>query len=143
MSSQTAQADAPTEYGRCKFKLEQLVKESGGYIVRPGQVYGGHEGGQFGTFVKFLRKSVFYPKLLPKPFIQPIHVDDLAHALLKVSELPPGEGQSFNVAEQIPIEFDKFLSLVSTQWVKRHRIGLALPRWAIALTRLTLSHSSL
>ena len=138
VSSQTAQADAPTEYGRCKFKLEQLVKESGGYIVRPGQVYGGHEGGQFGTFVKFLRKSVFYPKLLPKPFIQPIHVDDLAHALLKVSELPPGEGQSFNVAEQIPIEFDKFLSLVSTQWVKRHRIGLALPRWAIALTRLTL-----
>jgi nucleoside-diphosphate-sugar epimerase len=135
ISSQTAQANAPTEYGRCKFALEQLVKESSGYIVRPGQVYGGHEGGQFGTFVRFLRKSVFYPKFLPKPFIQPIHVDDLAHALLKVSELPPKKGQSFNVAENTPIEFDKFLSLIGTQWVKRPRIGLALPRWTIALMR--------
>ena len=41
ISSQTARIDAPTAYGRNKWQIEQEVLLAGGWVVRPGQVYGG------------------------------------------------------------------------------------------------------
>ncbi|QEZ66453.1 SDR family oxidoreductase [Pseudomonas protegens] len=41
VSSQAACADAPTAYGRIKWQIEGKTLAAGGWVVRPGQVYGG------------------------------------------------------------------------------------------------------
>ena len=43
VSSQSARADAPTSYGLTKWAIEKEVLAAGGFVVRPGQVYGGIE----------------------------------------------------------------------------------------------------
>jgi len=54
--------DAPTSYGKTKWEIEQLVLAARGYVVRPGQVYGGESNGLFGELIKFAKKSpIFQP----------------------------------------------------------------------------------
>src|SRR5690606_18848395 len=77
VSSQTAQAGAPTQYGRTKHSIEQLVLESGGIVIRPGMVYGGPSLGLNGTLSRLVRKLPVLPAFLPSPRVQPVHVDDL------------------------------------------------------------------
>ncbi len=128
VSSQTARPDASTEYGRCKYEIEKIVFASGGMIVRPGQVYGGVELGQFGLIVRFLRKSPVFPVFLPRPLIQPIHVDDLASCLIKACTLACKMPQILNIAESQPIPFDRFLQLASAQWNRQQRLGIPIPQ---------------
>lgn len=82
ISSQTARANAPTGYGRIKWQIERLTLEAGGWVIRPGQVYGGPERGLFGQLCGILRHLPVLPVFFPAPVVQPVHVDDLAAALL-------------------------------------------------------------
>src|SRR5659263_7433 len=86
VSSQTARPDAPTAYGRTKWRIEQLVLAAGGCVVRPGQVYGGKPRGLFGELLNTVRHLPILPAFLPAPKVQPIHVDDLSLGLLRIAE---------------------------------------------------------
>ncbi len=65
VSSQTARVDAPTAYGRIKWEIERLTLAAGGWVVRPGQVYGGPERGLFGELCKLVRRLPFLPAFVP------------------------------------------------------------------------------
>ena len=67
VSSQTAREDAPTPYGRNKWRIEQAVLVAGGCVVRPGQVYGGDLRGLYGTLVKAVQKLPLLPAFIPSP----------------------------------------------------------------------------
>ena len=87
ISSQTARPDAPSLYGKKKWIIEQKVLKVGGWVVRPGQVYGGSESGLFGMLVGVVRRLPVLPMFVPVPKLQLIHVDDLAEGTVAYSRM--------------------------------------------------------
>lgn len=111
ISSQAARPDAPTAYGRVKWSIEQATLKAGGIVIRPGQVYGGPELGLFGALCKVVRRTPVLPSFIPPPLVQPIHIDDLANAMLACSSQAPASLVS--IAASTPITFTEFLSAIS------------------------------
>jgi NADH dehydrogenase len=127
ISSQTARADAPTPYGRTKWRIEQEVLVAGGWVVRPGQVYGGCERGLFGTLAGVVRRFPVLPAFLPAPKVQPIHVDDLAEGLLRIVERDAVSPGVLCLASPEPVPFTCFLLAVASARVRRQRWFVPLP----------------
>lgn len=127
VSSQTARSDAPTAYGRIKWRIEQEVLAAGGWVVRPGQVYGANERGLFGTLVGIVRSMPLLPAFLPSPEVQPIHVDDLADALLRIAEREDIPPCTLCLASAEPISFAHFLSVMARCRVRRKRWFIPVP----------------
>lgn len=110
VSSQVARGDAPTAYGRTKHAIERLVLAAGGIVVRPGLVWGGAPGGVYATLLRASRKALFWPAIVPSPCVQPVHVDDLAQALLRAAGMPQGfAGRVLHVGEDAPVRFDEWM----------------------------------
>lgn len=138
VSSQTAHVDAPTAYGRIKWRIELNVSKVGGWIVRPGLVYGGAEKGLFGTLTMYVRQLVVLPVFLPSPKIQPIHVSDLVDGLINLTErdsVPPG---IFCLASPEPVSFHNFLAIIATCRIRRKRWFLPTPIFIIQGVRRIL-----
>jgi NADH dehydrogenase len=138
VSSQVARPDAPTEYGRTKHEIEQIVLASGGYVVRPGQVYGGEERGLFGVLVKAVKKLPAIPAFVPAPQIQPIHVDDLVSCLIQIAETEDELPRAFNLGSPITVSFTAFLNLIALQRCNRHKTNIPIPSWLVTLGVLFL-----
>lgn len=127
VSSQTARTDAPTAYGRTKWRIEQEVLSAGGWVVRPGQVYGGELRGLFGMLVKTVQQLPILPAFVPAPKIQPIHVCDLAEGLLRIAErgdVPPGV---CCLAAPKPVSFSKFLDGIAKSRLRCWRGFVPVP----------------
>lgn len=135
VSSQTARHDAPTDYGRTKSKIESDVLSRGGFVVRPGMVYGGPEQGLFGTLVRLVRLLPVLPAFFPAPLVQPVHVDDCAQGILAVIENPDLKSGIFCLADPHPISFTDFLRHIAIDRLKARRFFLPIP---IAFVRLVL-----
>ena len=141
VSSQTARADASTAYGRIKWRIEQEVLSAGGWVVRPGQVYGGELRGLFGMLVKTVHKLPVIPAFLPAPKIQPIHVDDLSKGLLNIVEhldLPSG---IFCLGAPAPISFSIFLDEIAKSWLRCWRGFVPVPVVVIKIFSFVLGES--
>lgn len=130
VSSQTARSDAPTAYGRNKWQIEQSVLAQGGWVVRPGQVYGGREAGLFGVLVNVVRRLPVLPAFVPAPRVQPVHVDDLVSALLSCLERRPAPG-IFQIAQPAPVTFTAFLAAIAHGRVRRSRMFIPIPVLAV------------
>lgn len=126
VSSQTARPDAPTAYGRTKWRIEQDVCSHGGTVVRPGQVYGGPPRALFGTLVSTVRQLPCIPAFLPAPRIQPVHVEDLVLGLLAAASRDDLGGRVLQIAAPQGISFTRFL-----QSIARHRLGVLRPRFPV------------
>lgn len=133
VSSQAAAAHAPTGYGRSKWMIEQAVLASGGIVVRPGQVYGGPERALFGTLVATVRALPLLPAFMPAPYIQPVHVDDLVEALLRVASRRDFEACTLCVGAPIPVSFTRFLQVIARLRLRRVRLAMPIP---IAVVRM-------
>jgi len=127
ISSQTAHHDAPTVYGRLKWKIEQDVLAADGWVIRPGQVYGGSEQGLFGILVSLVNNLPILPAFLPPPNVQPIHVDDLAEGLLCISEADNVASGVICIASPEPVSFTKFLSAIACQRVRKKKLFIPFP----------------
>lgn len=125
ISSQTARADAPTAYGRTKWQIECATLAAKGWVVRPGLVYGGPERGLFGELCGFVRRLPVLPAFVPAPAVQPIHVDDLAEALLSCLKLPPSS--VINVASPAGIGFTAFLRAIARGRTGSRAIFIPVP----------------
>ncbi len=132
VSSQTARPDAPTVYGRIKWRIEQNVLAARGWVVRPGQVYGGMPRGLFGELVKMVRHLPVLPAFMPAPKVQPIHVDDLAAGLLRIAErsdIPPGV---LCLASPEPVSFTDFLHAIARSRLRLRRFFFPVPALIIS-----------
>lgn len=96
VSAISARADVPTDYAQSKLRGEEELRASGleWTILRPSLVYG--EGSYGGT--SLLRGLAALPLAIPVPAggdypFSPIHVDDLAEAVVRVAEEPGFVGQ--------------------------------------------------
>ncbi|MBW3096883.1 NAD-dependent epimerase/dehydratase family protein [Pseudohoeflea coraliihabitans] len=137
VSSQTAADVAPTAYGRQKWRIEQQVRISGGTIIRPGQVYGGEERGLFGRIVSLVRVSPLLPAFYPRLPIQPIHVDDLADAILAACRVRDNFA-IYEVAEPELVDFSRYLSVIAVKWVRRRAVVVPCPIVVLRMSRAVL-----
>jgi len=141
ISSQTAEATAPSAYGRTKWRIEQEVLAAGGVVIRPGQVYGGPERGLFGVLSRLVRRSPIIPILMPAPCVQPIHVDDLAASILAVVEQEDIRAEILNLGAVQPISFGRFLMSIAVHRIHAARLPVPLPAALLKLLSLSLGQS--
>lgn len=141
VSSQTARPDAPTVYGRTKWRIEQSVLFAGGRVVRPGQVYGGELRGLFGVLVNAVRKLPLLPAFIPAPRVQPIHVDDLSDGLLRIAERADLPSAVYCLAASEPVSFSKFLGEIAKSRLHCWRGFVPVPVIIINLFSLALGQS--
>lgn len=134
VSSQAASVDAPTPYGRTKAAIEQVVLPMGAVAIRPGLVYGGAERGLFGTLCALVRRLPFRPRLIPSPRVQPIHVRDLAAAIVAALATPGLAGRVLCIAGA-PVTFDAVLASIARDRLRRLRLPVPVP---VALLRFAL-----
>ena len=133
VSSQTARNDAPTPYGKTKRQIEKLVLAAGGVVVRPGQVYGGPELGLFGALVRIVRDLPLLPAFFPPPRIQPVHVDDLAFALMQCALREDVTASIVCIGAQTPISFTQFLKAIADTRVCKGRLWVPVPARLVRL----------
>jgi NADH dehydrogenase len=137
VSSQTAQADAPTAYGRIKWEIERIVLAAGGAVVRPGQVYGGEQRGLFGILVEMVQQMPILPAFIPKAVVQPIHVDDLVQCLLRVSATALSGDRVLLVGAAQPISFTYFLRAIAQSRLRLRRwfvpVPIMIALWGLSL----------
>jgi nucleoside-diphosphate-sugar epimerase len=99
VSSYSAHATAPSEYGRAKYSLEKFVRDADGIVVRPGLVLG--RGGSFGAMTEMVRTLPIVP--IPggdlRVFVTTI--DDVLSAIASADRTMTGE--TFNVFVPEPI----------------------------------------
>jgi NADH dehydrogenase len=138
ISSQTSGSEANTAYGRTKWLIEQDVLATSGTVVRPGQVYGGAERGLFGVLCKLVRQVPLLPILLPAPLVQPIHVDDLAAAILTIAEQPQKHEQVICLGAAQPISFGRFLRSIAADRLRKVRLPVPVPVVLLKLMGLLL-----
>jgi NADH dehydrogenase len=141
LSSQTAAENAPTGYGKTKWKIEQIVTEGGGAIIRPGLVYGGKASGLFAQLVDLVSKYPVIPKFIPSPKTQPIHIKDLCEAILSVVELP-NHSKIFCIASERPISFDFFLKQLAINKLHVYRLRVPIPRFIVNAAQKILPNNS-
>jgi nucleoside-diphosphate-sugar epimerase len=84
-SSQSARADAPNIYGRVKWAIEQLLDRPNEVSARIGLVYGGPQQAMYGLLSKLSGISPVLPMVDPHRRVQPIHIDELAEGLLRLT----------------------------------------------------------
>lgn len=138
VSSQAAAPDAPTQYGKVKWEIEQEVLAAGGYVVRPGQVYGGKEEALFGMIVALVRRLPVLPRFIPSPMVQPIHVDDLAEGMIRIVEDNALVSGIYSMASSVPVSFDSFLASVAEHRIRAFRLFCPVPVVFISFVSLIL-----
>jgi len=106
ISSQSASPAARNAYGRTKYLIEQLLTRPDEVIVRPGLVYGSADSSVYGMAVRLIRFPGVIPKLVTKPCIQPIHVEDLATCLRLIAQLRLVG--TFCLGDETPLDFVTF-----------------------------------
>lgn len=124
ISSQSSRADAPTSYGRGKFAVEKMLAEFDALIVRPGLVCGGEEGGVYGKLCELVRTAPIIPVTCASTLLQPVHVDQLCKALLRLGDpkINP-EQKMYFLGAPMPIPFGKLVKeLAWTRFGKRIRL---------------------
>jgi NADH dehydrogenase len=113
-SSTSARPAALNNYGRVKHAIEeQLLALPGSpgriFIARIGLVYGGPLRGQYGLMSKLVSLAPVLPMIGLDRRVQPIHIDDVCAALLRLACDPPPEHQVLVVAGREPITFGAWL----------------------------------
>lgn len=133
ISSQTASPDAPTFYGRSKWLIESNVLAGGGWVIRPGLVYGGREAGLYGLLSNVVRRLPLLPAFLPAPMVQPIHMEQLCRALLKVSLDSDVPARAYNLAAHQPVSFTRFMAALAYAKCGRRPLFMPVPVICIRL----------
>lgn len=138
-SSQASAVSAPSEYGRTKYAIEEQIRPLGAVVVRAGMVIGGQEAGLFGSLVGLVRGLPVIPDLLPRPVVQPIHVDDLAAVLLALCKRKECASRVLTAAGD-PIAFVDLLAGIARYRLRVRRLQLPIP---LQLVRVLLVLASL
>ncbi|MBI3510769.1 MAG: NAD(P)-dependent oxidoreductase [Bacteroidetes bacterium] len=118
ISSLSSKENALSEYGKQKFEIEKLFSGKDSCVVRAGLVLG--NGGLFSSMKKYLEKKNIIPLFGDgKQPVQTVHIDDLVHAIRKISnEKQTGK---FVIAEDEPIAYREFYSLLCEKLGKKPR----------------------
>jgi NADH dehydrogenase len=125
VSSLAAGGDAPSEYGRQKFRIEQMLDPNADTVVRAGLVLG--NGGLFARMQAYLRRRSLVPLIDggQQP-VQTVDVDDLSCCILKIAE--QDLTGLFTIADYPGTTYEQFYRLMAGSMRVRVRF-ISLPFW--------------
>lgn len=108
-TSVTTTLDAPTK--RVRLAAEEHIKASGldWTIVRPTMIYGATDDRNLARLLTLLIRTQTLPVPCASRLHQPVHVADVAAAVLAAAERPESAGRSYDVAGPIPLRFAELL----------------------------------
>ncbi len=123
ISSVSAFEGCSSLYGRGKLEVERAVLGMGGYVIRPGLVWGGSERGMHGRLMRLVRLPI-----LPvfgtgrEPFVL-VHEEDLADCVETALnlELPPAK-RLVTAANPRPVAFSDILTALARRQGRTVRI---------------------
>jgi nucleoside-diphosphate-sugar epimerase len=123
ISSQSSNPTAPTRYGRTKARIESAIPQGTGVVIRPGMVYGGEQNaGLHSRLCGLVRRLPLIPDLRPALVVQPIHVEDLAEAILRSTAAGVAPGV-YALADPKVMTMTAYLRAIA-----RIRVGFWRPR---------------
>ena len=87
---------------------EELVRTSGleWTIVRPTMIYGTAEDRNIARLIRFVERSPVIPIIAPDALQQPVHVADVASAIVACLETPATIGRTYNLSGREPLAFE-------------------------------------
>ncbi|MCA1823993.1 MAG: NAD(P)H-binding protein [Mycobacteriales bacterium] len=124
---------------RVRLDAEQMIRESSldWTIVRPTMIYGAPGDRNLSRLLALIRKAPIVP--LPgggRRLQQPVHVEDLADALVAAIESASAVGRTYNIAGPQPVSFRE-LVVETAAAVGRRPVVVAVPLGpAVAAARL-------
>jgi nucleoside-diphosphate-sugar epimerase/predicted dehydrogenase len=136
LSSQSAQPDATSVYGRSKYAAERALLNLSGLdviILRPGLVCGPGGRGLFQKMCNLVEKLPVIPLLGGgSAIVQPIHVDDLCAAIFECAIRSKDlAGSTLNVGDPTGISLSDFLQMIAKNRLGKEKIALHIPLWPI------------
>jgi NADH dehydrogenase len=138
LSSQSAAEDSPTDYGRSKWEIEQLLTGAGECSVRTGLVSGGPPRGLYGVLFRLAKRLPVLPFIRPGAPVYPIHVDDLCGGLLSLAEDGPSPPRLMRLAAAESTPFGDYVRLLAGKRLGRRLRLLPVPgRLVLVMSRLT------
>ncbi|MCA2409514.1 NAD(P)-dependent oxidoreductase (plasmid) [Rhizobium leguminosarum bv. viciae 248] len=115
-SSTSSRQEALNVYGRTKFRIEEHLAASKAApivrIARIGLVYGGPRTAMYGLMAKLAALSPILPMIGLSRKVQPIHLDEVAAALLALATGENQPPQTFVLAQEKPISFAAWLRIL-------------------------------
>jgi NADH dehydrogenase len=128
VSSQSAAPSALSAYGRAKWRVEQSLDQQGDIVIRPGMVYGGPERGLFGVLCRLVSKLPAIPVIRGSAPLYPIHVEDLAQALVELALSPSAPAERvLCLGSATPIPLAEFLERLGEARLGRKPLLIPLP----------------
>lgn len=132
LSSQSASADSPTDYGRSKAAIEAMLERDGECAVRTGLVSGGAPRGLYGALCRITRRLPWIPMLRGSAPIYPLHIDDLCAGLLSIVEQRTAPTRLLRICADRPMRFDAYVRLIGLARNGRRVRLLPIPSPAVA-----------
>jgi NADH dehydrogenase len=112
-------------YGKAKLEIERTVLDKGGFVIRPGLVYGKNPGGMMGALNRLVTKSPILPVLgRGKQLLYLVHEDDLANLVLRCGFSLEPLGRPISAAYSEPLTFRDILRIMARS---RGRAILIIP----------------
>ncbi len=105
-----------------RLAAEQAIQVSGleYTILRPTMIYGGPRDRNMWRLIRFLRVSPVVPIFGDGNYLQqPIHVDDVARAVISCLSTDGTIGKKYNIAGRHPISYNEVVDTVARQLKKR------------------------
>lgn len=114
VSSIAARPDAPSHYGRSKWRMEERLDPSRDAVLRPGLVIGPGAGGLFRQLAQAAARLHLVPVFAGgRQPLQTVHVDEVAEATLRI--VRDGLTGVFVVAEPDPVDLATFLRMMTAE----------------------------
>lgn len=118
-----------------RLEAEKLIQESGldWTIIRPTMIYGSEHDRNIYRMLRLLRRTPVFP--VPgngRQLQQPVHVTDVARAVVDAANSPATFGRSYNIAGRVPLTFNELIDTAAAAMGQRIMkvhvpVGLILP----------------
>ena len=134
VSALGADSQGPSLYQRSKGRGEEVLFDSADKtglaitVIRPSVIFGKED--QFlNTFARIQRFAPFVPLAGAHTRFQPVWVQDVAQALLKIAQSGPGQHRIYELAGPQVFTLAELVRHAG-RWAKRERPVIPLPMWA-------------
>lgn len=111
-----------------RLEAERAISESrlDFTILRPTMIYGAPDDRNLARMLRILKKSPVFPLVGGKRLHQPVHVEDVAAALIGALEAPTAIGGAYDIAGPTPLQFADMVG-EAAKAVPRRVIKIPLP----------------
>lgn len=125
ISSTTALLPTETSIKKSKLQSEEMIRKSklDFTILRPSMIYGGSEDNNFYKMLNFIINRGFFVVFgSGENLIQPVYVDDVADAVLRVLENPSTFGKTYEICGKNAIKYNEMLKTVKNKLKRDFKI---------------------